>query len=276
VARRRRFRKKKYPGRVFRKDPQRPRIRIRAESVRRLCIRLTGKGNGEGRQRSRFIGRSRQACHSRPRFEGGRKGDVSVAAGGRRALSLLGCGTGRPRSRCMRLVPSRQSRGNPVVIPAEEVAELWVRAQRALSTARLLATEDPDACASRACDAAFHAASAWLASTGRSYNRHSAAEAAAHRDLVRPGFMTAELGAGYTWLQSIRSTGDYGGPCHVTAMDAEAAVAMAEKNSRYTPKSRLIPRKGGGADSRQGIGSPADLRTCRYGESSPGNESPMV
>jgi uncharacterized protein (UPF0332 family) len=86
---------------------------------------------------------------------------------------------------------------------------------------------DPDAAASRAYHAAFHAVSALFAAEGRSFGKHAAVAAAVHRDLVRSGRVPVEFGAAYTALVDLRSRGDYGGRLHVNSADAEAAIASA-------------------------------------------------
>ena len=107
------------------------------------------------------------------------------------------------------------------------MADLWDRAQRALRTAALLIDEDPDAAASRAYYAAFHAVSALFAFDGISFSKHSALESAVHRDLVKKGLWPAETGAAFSWLAILRHTGDYGGDEHVQPADAHAAVDKA-------------------------------------------------
>jgi uncharacterized protein (UPF0332 family) len=86
-----------------------------------------------------------------------------------------------------------------------------------------------DAAASRAYYAAFHAVAALFALEGRSFTRHSAVEAAVHRDLVRTGRWPAELGKLYTRLVALRQTGDYGGGTHVAADEAADAITVAER-----------------------------------------------
>jgi len=105
-----------------------------------------------------------------------------------------------------------------------EARDYWQRAQKAIQTASTLADVDPDAAASRAHYAAFYAVSALFANEGRSFQKHAALEAAVHRDLVRSGRWSAELGAGFSWLVTMRSTADYGGGTHATAADATMAV----------------------------------------------------
>jgi len=108
-----------------------------------------------------------------------------------------------------------------------EVQDEWSRAERALRTAQALVAEDPDAAASRAYYAAFHAVSALLAFEGQSYRKHSAVERAVHRDLVKTGRWTPEVGAAFSWLANLRYTGDYGGEAHVQISEAREAVEKA-------------------------------------------------
>ena len=68
-----------------------------------------------------------------------------------------------------------------------EANDLWMRATKALLVAKSILTLDSDAAASRAYYAAFYAVSASFALTDRFFRRHSAIEAAVHRDLVKGG-----------------------------------------------------------------------------------------
>jgi uncharacterized protein (UPF0332 family) len=108
-----------------------------------------------------------------------------------------------------------------------EVQDAWNRAVRALKTAESLVDEDPDAAASRAYYAAFHAVSALLAFEGQSLRKHSAVERAVHRDLVKTGRWTPEVGAAFSWLANLRYTGDYGGEAHVQSPEAREATEKA-------------------------------------------------
>jgi uncharacterized protein (UPF0332 family) len=109
------------------------------------------------------------------------------------------------------------------------VADLWQRAQSGVRTAAHLVLLDPDASASRSYFAAFHAVSAYLLHRGASLTKHSAVEAAVHRDLVHAGLWPRELGADYSSLAALRSTGDYGGIDHVSEGDARQALAAAQR-----------------------------------------------
>ncbi|MFO7897637.1 MAG: HEPN domain-containing protein [Planctomycetota bacterium] len=109
-----------------------------------------------------------------------------------------------------------------------ELAEgFWERAQKALQVARSVLSLHPDTAASRAYYAAFYAVSAHFAGAGRTFKKHSALEAAVHRDLVKPGTWPRELGARYTMLIELRRTGDYGTLEHVSAEEASGANSGA-------------------------------------------------
>jgi len=110
-----------------------------------------------------------------------------------------------------------------------EADHLLARALKAVNTARAIAHADPDAGASRSYYAAFYAISAWLANQGQSYSKHSSVESAVHRDLVKPGIVSKELGEHYSWLFALRNTGDYGGKFHVAEDEAVLAVERATK-----------------------------------------------
>ena len=62
---------------------------------------------------------------------------------------------------------------------------------------------------------------------GRSFTKHAALEAAMHRDLVKAGIWSDDLGSAFSWLVGLRKTGDYGMGIHVTPEEAEEAVRKA-------------------------------------------------
>jgi hypothetical protein len=105
--------------------------------------------------------------------------------------------------------------------------DLWERAAKTLTVAETILSLDPDSAASRAYYAAFYAVSAHFALQDETFARHSALEGAVHRDLVKPGIWSKELGAAYSRLSVFRWTADYGGSQHVQARDAEEAVRSA-------------------------------------------------
>ena len=100
---------------------------------------------------------------------------------------------------------------------------------RALRAAELLVEPGPDSAASRAYYAAFHAVSALFAMTGQTFTKHSALEAAVHRDLVHAGRWSTALGRDYTFLAELRVTGDYGGAKRVGRDEARDAVLRARR-----------------------------------------------
>jgi len=109
----------------------------------------------------------------------------------------------------------------------EAARDLWNRACDALCVARHDLAVSPDATASRAYYAAFYAASALFALEGKTFAKHSAVEAAVHRDLVQPGTWPTDLGRGYSRLAQLRARSDYGGSRHVSPGEAEEAVRIA-------------------------------------------------
>ena len=110
-----------------------------------------------------------------------------------------------------------------------EAADFWARALQALRTAAGTASADPDAAASRAYYAAFYAVSALFALEERTFSRHSALEAAVHRDLVKAHRWPTELGEDYAFLLRLRTTGDYGGDLHVAEEEAQAAIQATHR-----------------------------------------------
>jgi uncharacterized protein (UPF0332 family) len=106
--------------------------------------------------------------------------------------------------------------------------DLWSRALDSLNAARALLDISPDAAASRAYYTAFYAASSYFMYEGRSFSKHSAVEAAVHRNLVRAGLLPNEVGAAYSKLIKLREVGDYGGGQHVSEPEARVSVQLAE------------------------------------------------
>ena len=111
----------------------------------------------------------------------------------------------------------------------EYAASEWQRAARALETAALLVATDPEASASRAYYAAFHAVTALFALRGQSFTRHAALRAVVHKDLVKTGEWSVELGKDYDGLVSLRQAGDYGGLERLKEQDAFKAAAAARR-----------------------------------------------
>lgn len=106
----------------------------------------------------------------------------------------------------------------------------WSRAMDALRGAGHLAgVGDSDGAASRAYYAAFHAATALLALDEKSFTKHSALEAAVHRDLVNSGRWTSELGRDFSFVMNLRAVGDYGRESRVTTEQAADALAAARR-----------------------------------------------
>ena len=91
----------------------------------------------------------------------------------------------------------------------KEAALFWKHAESALEAASSNIDNDASTAANRANYAAYYAVSALFAAEGKTFKRHSAVEAAVHRDLVNTGRWTSELGDAFRELRRLRSTADY-------------------------------------------------------------------
>lgn len=106
----------------------------------------------------------------------------------------------------------------------------WDRATDALRDADLLlANGGFDGAASRAYYAAFHAVTALFALDGRIFTKHSALEAAVHRDLVKDGKWPSELGRDFSFCVELRGVGDYGTEVRVDPKQAADAIGSARR-----------------------------------------------
>jgi uncharacterized protein (UPF0332 family) len=83
---------------------------------------------------------------------------------------------------------------------------------------------------------------------GETFKRHAAVEIAVHGDLVKTGAWSPELGAGYSMLVELRSTGDYGTLEHVCDDEARRAVEAAADIVR--PVSQANPQTLTGSNDR--------------------------
>lgn len=120
----------------------------------------------------------------------------------------------------------------------EEAIGFWNRALKTLQTAKSVLPADPDSSASRAYYVAFYAVSALFALQGRTFSKHSALEAAVHRELVKPGHWPKGLGADYSYSLRLRTKGDYGGLEHVSESEAEEAIQAVRRILRAVHEAR--------------------------------------
>ena len=121
-----------------------------------------------------------------------------------------------------------------------EIVELWQRAQEALrATNILLAAGFPDFAAARAYYAVFYAASALLLSDGKTFRSHRGVVALIHRDYVRSGRLSVDVGRILSTLSDLRSVGDYGGGAHIS--HAGANVALVEAHQFLEAVRSLLP-----------------------------------
>jgi uncharacterized protein (UPF0332 family) len=111
-----------------------------------------------------------------------------------------------------------------------EIVELWQRAQEALRATRtLLAAGFPDFAASRAYYTVFYAASALLLAEGKTFRSHRGVVALIHRDYVRSGRLSMDMGRILSTLTDLRSIGDYGGAAHISQAAADVALIEAQQ-----------------------------------------------
>ena len=88
---------------------------------------------------------------------------------------------------------------------------------------------DPNAAASRSYFAAFHAVSALFGIEGRTFKKHTDVLASVHRDLVRAGRWSMELGGAFSHLNSQRRVGDYGAIGRISREEATVCVERAKQ-----------------------------------------------
>ena len=77
--------------------------------------------------------------------------------------------------------------------------------------------------------AAFHAVTTLFALEGRTFAKHSTLEAAVHRDLVKAGRWSTDLGRDFSFCAELRGVGDYGADLRVDAKQATDAIASARR-----------------------------------------------
>jgi len=117
------------------------------------------------------------------------------------------------------------------------------RASRALQTAAILVTTDPESAVSRAYYAAFSRGhSLYALCAGEALPRTPPCALPFTRTSLKPMNGSAELGKDYDLVMSLRQTGDYGGAAYVSGGDARRAVEAAQRIivSAKAFQSRLI------------------------------------
>jgi len=115
-------------------------------------------------------------------------------------------------------------------VTAEYAHSEWIRALDAFRDAQvLLANGGFDGAASRAYYAVFHAVTTLFALEDRTFTKHSALQAAVHRDLVKAGRWSGSLGRDFSLCADLRAVGDYGSEARVDAEEAAEALASARR-----------------------------------------------
>jgi uncharacterized protein (UPF0332 family) len=99
--------------------------------------------------------------------------------------------------------------------------------------------------------ACFYAATAVLLLRGSRFAKHSGLRAAIHRDLVKPGEVSVEVGRTYDRLFELRQQGDYTELAELTVDDARSAAEAAVKivaAFRELARPCVSPDRAGGGD----------------------------
>ena len=115
------------------------------------------------------------------------------------------------------------------------LAKYWLeKADESLRAAQLSLTADmPSIAVNRLYYAVFYAASAFMAARGMDYGKHSAVQAAVHRNLIKTCLMPREMGQIYGRLFNARQDGDY---------KAFAIFEVEEVNEELAPATEFINR----------------------------------
>jgi uncharacterized protein (UPF0332 family) len=109
----------------------------------------------------------------------------------------------------------------------KRIEKMWRKALAAYKSARRELNDNPDLAVSQAYYAAFYAVSARFALQDKSFSKHTALEAAVHRDLVKTGLWPVELGRHYSELLEQRWGSDYDFDQESSAKQAAEAIAKA-------------------------------------------------
>lgn len=109
------------------------------------------------------------------------------------------------------------------------VASLLENSKEATETARRERMLSPAAAINRAYFAVFYAASAVFVAEGRHFVKHAGLRSAVHRDLVKTGRLSPEVGREYDQLMEARHAADYAAAVKQTTERADAAIASAER-----------------------------------------------
>ena len=113
------------------------------------------------------------------------------------------------------------------------LAKYWLeKADESLKSAQMSVDANmPSIAVNRLYYAVFYAASAFMAAKGMDYGKHSAVQAAVHRNLVKPKLISYEMGQLYGRLFNARQDGDY---------KAFAIFTCEEVNEEILPASIFI------------------------------------
>lgn len=109
----------------------------------------------------------------------------------------------------------------------EYVDSLWQRAVVTLEGASANIDRFPDIAANRSYYSVFYAVSAFFASEGRFFKKHTGLRSVVHKELVHTGRWEKVLGDDYDKLMELREVADYGVLQEVSKEDAMRAIERA-------------------------------------------------
>jgi hypothetical protein len=92
----------------------------------------------------------------------------------------------------------------------------------------------------RAYYAAFYAATALLLAEGHAYSKHTAVQAAVHRDLVHTGRLEEEHGATYSRLMEEREHGDYD---ELASFEPDLAAKLVTASANFVDRLRQLHKQ---------------------------------
>lgn len=124
--------------------------------------------------------------------------------------------------------------------------DILARGHEALAAGRVVANEDlyPDA-VSRAYYAAYHAVVALLTAHGKVVSSHAMLKSVFHRDFIRAGLLSKELGRSFERLSDDRQLGDYSYQASWTRervqSDLDAAESLLGSIEQYLRQNNYLP-----------------------------------
>ena len=121
----------------------------------------------------------------------------------------------------------------------KELVQYWLeKAAESFRVAKAnFAMDSMAAAVNRLYYAAFYALSAVLAARGLKYGKHSAVQSALHRDFIKTGLISRDLGAVYDELVEARHEGDY---TAFAAFEKEQVQTLTERTEIFLATIRVL------------------------------------